>query len=77
MELKAMVISTVITIIIWFPFMIRQVKRGGYKHKGDIIVEEAEKAGLTAIALTDHNTCKNCPAFFAAAAIPFSLSDLT
>ncbi len=25
--------------------MIRQIKRGGYKHKGDIIVEEAEKAG--------------------------------
>ena len=45
MELKAMIISTVITIIIWFPFMIRQIKRGGYKHKGDIIVEEAEKAG--------------------------------
>ena len=45
MELKAMVLSTVLTILIWFPFMIRQVKRGGYKHKGDIIVEEAEKAG--------------------------------
>jgi len=45
MELKAMVISTVITIIIWFPFMIRQIKRGGYKRKGDIIIEEAEKAG--------------------------------
>ncbi|MBQ7300557.1 MAG: hypothetical protein IJW77_12050 [Clostridia bacterium] len=45
MELKAMVISTVITIIIWFPFMVRQIKRGGYKRKGDIIIEEAEKAG--------------------------------
>ena len=45
MELKAMVISTVITIIIWFPFMIRQIKRGGYKRKGDIIIEEAEKVG--------------------------------
>ena len=45
MERKAMVISTVITIIIWFPFMIRQIKRGGYKRKGDIIIEEAEKAG--------------------------------
>ena len=45
MELKAMVISTVITIIIWFPFMIRQTKRGGYKRKGDIIIEEAEKVG--------------------------------
>ena len=25
--------------------MIRQIKRGGYKRKGDIIIEEAEKAG--------------------------------
>ena len=45
MELKAMIISTVITIIIWFPVMILQIKRGGYKRKGDIIIEEAEKAG--------------------------------
>ena len=25
--------------------MVRQIKRGGYKRKGDIIIEEAEKAG--------------------------------
>ena len=27
----------------------------------------ATLAGLQIMALTDHNTCKNCPAFFAAA----------
>ena len=31
------------------------------------IVGMATLAGLNILALTDHNTCKNCPAFFAAA----------
>lgn len=42
-----MVLSAVITVFISIPFMLSQVKRGGYKRKGDIIVEEAEKAGRT------------------------------
>ena len=45
MEFKAMVLSAVISLIISFPFMIHQIKCGGYKHKGDIIIEEAEAAG--------------------------------
>ncbi len=45
MELKAMLLSAVISLIISFPFMIHQVRSGGFKHKGDIIIEEAEAAG--------------------------------
>ena len=45
MKFGAMVLSAVITVIISIPFMLSQAKRGGYKRKGDIIVEEAEKAG--------------------------------
>ena len=41
----------------------------------------AALAGLQIVALTDHNTCKNCPAFFAAAAknglIPVAGMELT
>ena len=50
MELNAMILSTIITVIISFPFMLSQIKRGGYRHKGDIIVEEASRAGRTAEA---------------------------
>ena len=42
-----MILSFIIALIICFPFMLLQIKRGGYKHKGDIIVEEAEAAGRT------------------------------
>ena len=45
MEFKTMVLSAGISMIISLPFMIYQIKRGGYKHKGDIIIEEAEAAG--------------------------------
>ena len=45
MEFKAMVLSAIISLIISFPFMIYQIKRGGYKRKGDIVIEEAEAAG--------------------------------
>ena len=45
MDLKAMVLSAVISLIISFPFMIYQVRSGGFKRKGDIIIEEAEAAG--------------------------------
>ena len=45
MEFKAMVVSAVISLIISFPFMIYQINHGGYKRKGDIIIEEAEAAG--------------------------------
>ena len=30
------------------------------------ILDEAERLGLSAVALTDHNSAKNCPAFFEA-----------
>ena len=42
-----MILSMIITLLIWFPFMMIQLKCGGYKHKGDIIVEEADAAGRT------------------------------
>ena len=42
---------------------------------------KADAIGLSAIALTDHNTCKNCPAFFKAAKkhgiIPIAGMELT
>jgi len=45
------------------------------------IVGMATLAGLNILALTDHNTCKNCPAFFAAAKkqgiIPIAGMELT
>ena len=31
------------------------------------LIAEAERIGLSAVALTDHNSAKNCPAFFAQA----------
>ena len=51
MEFKAIVLSMLITLVICFPFMVLQIKRGGYKHKGDIIIEEAEAAGRTVEAM--------------------------
>ena len=46
MELKAMIISTVITIIIWFPFMIRQIKRGGTSIKAISSSRKPKKPGV-------------------------------
>lgn len=47
----------------------------------DSIAGMAELNGLDIVALTDHNTCKNCPAFFEAAAkhgvIPIAGAEVT
>ena len=45
MDLQAMIISMIITLILSIPFMMKGVSNGAYRTKGEKIIEEAKKSG--------------------------------
>lgn len=50
MELHLLVIALILTVIISYPFMFSAGRRGAYRQKSDIIIEDAKKNGRMAVA---------------------------
>ena len=50
MDLRLMLISAVITVVISAPFMMRSANRGAYQKKSEKIIADAKKAGRVAQA---------------------------